>query len=185
MINATELKKGMVIQQDLFIITDTQHITPGNKRGILQAKIKHLTQGHTLQRRFRSTDRLEQAFLESRTYEYLYEEKPAYVFMDVKSFEQLRLDEDAVGESMPYISHNSKVQITFHEGSPISIDLPASVVLKIVETDPGVKGNTVSNVFKPATLETGLVIKVPLHITEETLVKVDTRTGEFIERVNL
>ena len=186
MINATDLKKGMVIEQDdgLFIIVGTQHITPGNKRGILQAKIKHLKDGRVLQRRFRSTDRLEQAFLDNRVFEYLYEEKPNWVFMDTETFEQIQLGEEAVGEAMPYITHNSKVKITFHDGSPISIDLPASVVLKIAKADPGVKGNTATNVFKPATLETGLVVKVPLHIAEGNFIKVDTRSGEFIERVN-
>ena len=187
MINATELKKGMVIEQDdgLYVVTDTTHITPGNKRGIIQVKIKHLAEARTIQRRFRSSDRVEQAFLESRKFEYLYEEKPNFVFMDTKSFEQLQLSEEVVGESMPYVTHNSNVQITFHDGAPISIDLPASVVLEVTQTDPGTKGNTVSNVFKPATLETGLVVKVPFHIAIGNKVKVDTRTGEFIERVNL
>ncbi len=186
MINATELKKGMVIEQDdgLFLVTETTHITPGNKRGILQAKIKSLKEGHTIQRRFRSSDRVEQAFLEARAFEYLYEEKPNFVFMDLKSFEQIQLSEEIVGEAMPYISHNSHVQITFHDDNPISIDLPGSVVLEVKQTDPGAKGNTVSNVFKPATLETGLETKVPMHIAIGNRVKVDTRTGAFIERVN-
>ena len=186
MINATELRKGMVIQQDdgLFVVTDTQHITPGNKRGILQAKIKHLKDGHTIQRRFRSTDRVEQAYLESKKFEYLYEEKSAFVFMDTETYEQLRLDADVVGEEIPYIALNSQVQITFHDGAPVSIDLPSSVVLEVKQTDPGAKGNTVTNVYKPATLETGLVVKVPLHIVIGNRIKVDTRSGEFVERVN-
>ena len=186
-INATEMKKGVVIELEdgLWIVTDTMHMTPGNKRGFIQAKIKSLADGHVLQRKFRSTDRVEKAFLEGRKHEYLYEEPPSFVFMDKESFEQIRLGEDAVGEQMKYIRHNSEVNITFHNGKPISIDLPAAVVLEVTQTDPGMKGDTVSNVYKPATLETGLVVKVPLYINEGNSVKIDTRTGEFLERANI
>ena len=185
-INATEMKKGTVIElaDGLWVITDTMHMTPGNKRGFIQAKIKSLADGHVLQRKFRSTDRVEKAFLEGLKHEYLYEEPPSFVFMDQQSFEQLRLDAAVVGEQMKYIRHNSTVNITFHNGKPISIDLPAAVVLEVKQTDPGMKGDTVSNVFKPATLETGLVVKVPLYINEGNSIKVDTRSGDFVERVN-
>ena len=186
LINATDMKRGMAITQEgaLWIVVDTMHVTPGNWRGFVNAKIKNLADGRVLQKRFRSNEKVEQAFLENREYEYLYEEPPSYVFMDTESFEQVRLDAEIVGEQMQYITHNSKVKVTFHGEKPISIELPTSVVLKVTETDPGVKGDTVSNVYKPAKLETGLVVKVPLHIAQGNTVKVDTRTGEFVERVS-
>lgn len=184
MINATEIKKGIVIKIDdeLYLVVDYQHITPGNWRGMVQAKIKNLKQGNIVQKRFRSTDKLENVFLEYRTMEYLYQDGENYCFMDTENYEQTVLPKEVVEDAIPYMKLNSQAKIAFYEGRAISIELPTSVVLQVVETDPGMKGDTVVNVYKPAKLETGLVIKVPLYINNGEMVKVDTRTGEFLGR---
>lgn len=184
MINATEIKRGTVLKVDgeLFTVMDFQHITPGNWRGMVQAKIKSLKQGNVIQKRFRSTDKLEDVFLEHRAMEYLYPDGDNYCFMDTETLEQIFIQGDAIEAEIPYIALNKQAKISFYEGKPIAVELPASVALTVEETDPGVKGDTVTNVFKPATLETGLVVKVPLFINQGERIKVDTRTGEFISR---
>lgn len=184
--NATDIRRGSVIKVDgeLCVVADFQHITPGKGQALIQTKIKNLRTGSITQRRFRSTDKVEDVFLDTKVMEYLYQDGSAYVFMDVKTYDQLSLGEDVVGEVMGYIPPNLQVKVTFHEGRAISVDLPSSVALEVVETDPGEKGNSVTNVFKAATLETGLVIKVPLFVNQGEKVKVDTRTGEFLERAN-
>jgi elongation factor P len=184
LINATEIRKGMVVRMDdeLYLVTEYEHIAPGNWRAIVQAKLRNIKQGNTVQRRFRSSDKLETVFLESKVMEYLYKQGDSYCFMDTESYEQVMLPAELVEESMPYVALNSQVRIAFYDGKPLSVDLPASVVLKVVETEPGARGNTVTNVFKPAKLETGLVVKVPLFINIGDKLKVDTRTREFISR---
>lgn len=186
MLDATQIRKGVVIkhQGELYVVTGFEWTQPGKGGAYVQAKLKSLKEERTIQFRFRSSDKVEDVSLEERNMEYLYKEGKSYVFMDLESYEQIPLTEELVGESIPYVVHNSTVKIVFHDGNPIGINLPASVVLKITETVPGTKGDTVSNVFKPATLETGLEIKVPLYIAEGEYAKVDTRTGEFLERVN-
>lgn len=184
--NATDLRRGSVIKVDgeLCVVTGFQHVTPGKGQALMQTKIKNLRTGSITQRRFRSTDKVEDVFLDTKVMEYLYQDGSGYVFMDAKTYDQLTLGEDAVGEVMGYIPPNQQVKVTFHEGSPLSVDLPASVVLEVTETDPGEKGNTVTNVSKSATLETGMVVKVPLFVNQGEKIKVDTRTGEFMERAN-
>ena len=186
MINATEIRKGMVVKMDgeLFLVLGYEHIAPGNWRAIVQAKLRNIKQGNIVQRRFRSSDKLDTVFLESKVMEYLYKQGDTFCFMDTESYEQVLLPADLVESSMPYVALNSQVRIGFYDEKPLSIDLPASVALKVAETDPGARGNSVTNVFKPAKLETGVVVKVPLFINVGDKVKVDTRTGEFIQREN-
>jgi elongation factor P len=181
---ATDIRKGsvLILDGDLFICTEFQHKTPGNLRGNVQAKLKSLRDGRSIQRKFSSTERVEFAFLDKRPCEYLYKESQGYVFMDSESYEQFHLAEDQVGEQMGYIVENATVAVTFHDGNPVSIDLPSSVELKVTHTEPGVKGDTVSNVFKPATLETGLEVKVPNHISIGDVVKISAETGDFLGR---
>ena len=184
--NATDIRKGCVIKVDgeLCVVVGYQHITPGKGQALMQTKIKNLRTGAITQRRFRSTDKVEDVFLETKVMEYLYQDGASYVFMDVTTYDQLDLAEDAVGEVMCYVPPNQQVKVTFHAGKPLSVDLPASVVLEVTQTDPGEKGNTVTNVLKPAILETGLEVRVPLFINPGEKIKVDTRTGDFIERAN-
>ena len=184
--NATDIRKGCVIKVDgeLCVVVGYQHITPGKGQALMQTKIKNLRTGAITQRRFRSTDKVEDVFLETKVMEYLYQDGASYVFMDVTTYDQLDLAEDAVGEVMCYVPPNQQVKVTFHAGKPLSVDLPASVVLEVTQTDPGEKGNTVTNVTKSAILETGLEVRVPLFINKGEKVKVDTRTGDFMERAN-
>ncbi len=186
MAQATEIRKGsvLVLDGELYVCLDFQHNTPGNKRGNVQTKLKSLQGGTSLNKKFSSTERVEFAFLDKRPCEYLYRDATGYVFMDLENYEQYTLNEDQAADAMRFIVENGQVQVTFFEGQAVSIDLPGNVELKITHTEPGIKGDSVSNVFKPATLETGLEIKVPNHIVIEDIVKVSTQTGEFQGRVS-
>lgn len=184
MINATDIRKGLIIKIDgnLFSVSDFQHVTPGKGRAHMQVSIKSLKQGNVTQKRFRSTDKVEDVFLEHIDMEYLYKDGDNFCFMNTENYEQVLLTKEVLGDTMLYITPNSKVKVSFYEGNTVGIELPASVTLKIIETDPGAKGDTVTNVFKPAKLETGHIIKVPPFINPGELVKVDTRTGQFLGR---
>ena len=185
MASATDIRKGSVLVLDgnLFVCTDFHHGTPGNKRGNVQTKLKSLRGGQTITRKFSSTERVDFAFLDKRHCEYLYKDGTAFVFMDNETYEQYPLDEDQVGDQMRFIVENTTAEVTFFEGTAVSIALPGSVELKVKHTEPGIKGDSVSNVFKSATLETGLEIKVPNHVNIGDVVKVSTQTCEFQGRV--
>ena len=184
MINATDIRKGTIINinGDLFSVTDFQHVMPGKGGAFMQVSMKNLKQGNVVQKRFRSTDKVDDVFLEHRDMEYLYQDGESFCFMDTETYDQILLSEDVLGDTMSYITPNSRIDVSFYEGNAIWVELPSSVTLKIIETDPGVKGDTVTNVFKPAKLETGYVVKVPLFINEGEMIKVDTRTGLFLGR---
>ncbi len=186
MIQATQLKKGMCIkhENDLYRIVTTQHITPGNWRGMVQTKIRNLKTGAISEHRFRSEDRVERAILDEAEMEYLYQDGDMYHFMNNETFEQVGLSSEVLGEAVDYLIPNIKLAIEFYEGRPVGIDLPITVEMKVVETEPGIKGASVSNVGKPAKMETGLVVQVPAFINEGDLIRIDTATGSYIERVN-
>lgn len=185
MATATDIRRGsvLVLDGELFVCVDFHHNTPGNKRGNVQAKLKSLSGGTIATRKFSSTERVEFAFLDKVWCEYLYQEADAYVFMDSESYEQYHINADQVADQMPYLVENARVQVTFFQGTAISLELPPSVELTVAQTDPGLKGDSVSNVFKPATLETGYQLKVPNHINIGDKIKVSTQTGEFQGRV--
>jgi elongation factor P len=180
MIAATQVKRGMTIKLngELYRVFSFQHITPGNWRGMVQTKLKSVKSGSIIEHRFRSEDRIEQAYLETHEMEYLYSDGTDYYFMNTESFEQFHLPADLLEDSIPYLTSNIKIQVEFYENRPIGIDLPASVELKVISTEPAIKGATVSNVNKPATLETGLVIQVPPFIGEGEVIRVDTSDGK-------
>ena len=184
MINATDIRKGQIINVDgeLFSVSDFHHVTPGKGRAHMQVSIKSLKQGNVIQKRFRSSDKVDDVFLEHKDMEYLYKEGDNFCFMDIENYEQTVLPNEVIGEMMSYIAPNAKVKVTFYEGNAIGVELPSSVILKIVETDPGIKGDTVTNVFKPAKLETGFEMKVPLFINSGETIRIDTRTGLFMGR---
>lgn len=181
---ANTLKPGLVVthKDELWAITKMVHHTPGNKRGFYQITMKNLSRGNVITERFSTDDDLDVAYLDTKSMEYLYRDGDLYCFMDSESYEQHMLAKNLVGDAMPYVKENDRIKMRLADGKPVSIELSAAVTLRVAKTDPGVKGNTVSNHFKPAELETGLTIKVPLYITEGELVKVDTRSGEFLER---
>jgi elongation factor P len=182
----SELRRGYAIEYegDLNVVTELLHLTPGNWRAYFQIKLKNMRTGRVVQRRFSPSDDVEVVTLEPRDMEYLYIQGQQHVFMDLESYEQVLIDTDQIADALPYIKLNSTVAVTFANGKPVSVDLPTSVVLEVTETEPGARGDTVSNVRKPAKLETGLEVKVPFHISKGDKIKVDTRTGEFIERAN-
>ena len=186
MIQATQLKKGMCIkhENDLYRIVSTQHITPGNWRGMVQTKIRNLKTGSISEHRFRSEDRVERAILDETEMEYLYADGDMYHFMNNETFEQVGLSSEILGEAVDYLIPNIKLAIEFYEGRPVGIELPLTVEMKIVETEPGIKGASVSNVGKPAKMETGLVVQVPAFINEGDVIRIDTATRSYIERVN-
>ncbi len=184
MIVANDIKKGMMIKLDgkLYMVVDFHHLTPGNKPAMIQTKLKDLKDGTIIQNRFRSTEKVEEVFLDHREMEYLYNDGGNYYLMDSETLEQMPVSKETLGDAVNYMPYNCKVMVTYYEGHPVAVELPSAVILKVVETSPGTKGDTVTNVFKPATLETGLVIKVPLFINIGDVIKVDTRTGEFLSR---
>ena len=184
MISAIDLRKGLVIKIDgeLYTVTGFNHVTPGKGRAHMQVSIKSLKQGNVIQKRYRPSDKVEDVFLDHRDMEYLYQEGDNYCFMDTENYEQVFLSKDILGDAMSYIAPNAKVTVSLYENNAIGVELPSSVTLKIIETDPGTKGDTVTNVFKPAKLETGYATKVPLFINTGEIIKIDTRTGEFMSR---
>jgi len=183
---ATEIKRGMVlvIDKDLWNVLESTHVTPGNWRGMVQVVMKNLRNGSKKNHRFRSTDTVETAYLDVKTMQYLYKDPAGYCFMDTTTYEQIILTDDEVGEAKNFLIENEEVKVTLHENVPVGLELPSSVSLTITECDPGAKGDTVSNVFKPATVETGLVVKVPLFIEKGERIRIDTRSGEFQGREN-
>lgn len=185
MIQATQLRRGTTIVHngELFRVVDHQHITPGNWRGMVQTKLKNLRTGAIIDHRFRSEDRVERAVLDEREMEYLYNDGAGYHFMDTETFEQFHLNEEILGENVQYFVPNSKIFVEFFEGIPVGIEIPSTVDLRVVETEPGMPSATVSNVLKPAKLETGLVVQVPHFIQEGEVIRVDTAEGKYLERV--
>ena len=185
MIQATQMKRGMCIKHDndLYRVVATQHITPGNCRGMVQAKIRHLKTGAIIEHRFRSEDRVERAILDEAEMEFLYQDGDMYHFMNNESFEQIGLSDEVLGEAVPYLIPNIKLKIEMYEGRPVGIELPLNVEMTVVETEPAIKGASVSNVGKPAKMETGLVVQVPAFISEGERIRVDTSSGAYIERV--
>jgi len=185
MIQATQIKRGMVIKHnnDLYRVVETQHKTPGNLRGLVQAKIRHLKSGSIMEHRFRSVDMVERAFMDETEMEFLYQDGDMYHFMNNETFEQIALSAEVLGDAVPYLIANIKLKIEMYEDRPVGIDLPLSVVMEVKETEPAIKGASVSNVGKPAKMETGLVVQVPAFISEGDVIKIDTATGAYVERV--
>ncbi len=179
-----DFRRGMVFRMDgdLWQIIQMDLNTPGNWRSMFQVDMKNVLKGNVVRKRLSPTEDLEEVFLETKDMEYLYREGENYVFMDSGNYEQISLTAAQVGDAANYLRHNETARVQFSDEHPISVELPASVVLEVKQTEPGARGNTVSNITKPATLETGLVVKVPNHINVGDKVKVDTRSGEFISR---
>jgi elongation factor P len=185
MIQATQLKRGMCIkhENDLYKVVEAMHKTPGNLRGMVQAKIKHLKTGSVSDHRFRSVDMVERAILEDTEMEFLYQDGDMFHFMNNETYEQMGLSDEVLGEAVPYLTPNIKLKIQMYEDRPVGIDLPLTVEMTVMETDPEIKGASVSNVGKPAKMETGLIVQVPAFISEGERIRIDTASGNYIERV--
>jgi len=184
MISATQLRPGMVVKfnNDLYSVFSMTHRTPGNLRGFVQARMRSLKSGTMIEHRFSSEDRVEKAMLEEQEMEYLYDDGEYFYFMNTENYEQMHLMKDLLGDAVNYLIPQLKVTVEFYEGKPLGVELPATVDLTVVETEPGLKGATVSNVTKPAKTETGLVVQVPPFITEGEKIRVNTAEGTYQER---
>jgi elongation factor P len=180
-----DVRKGMVLVGDdgqLYQCLDRDLNTPGNWRAILQLKLKNLKTGSITMNRVRPQDKVEVAYLEKKDYQYLYQEGDDYVFMDTETFDQFPMPKELLGDQMKYLKENDTVKLTTYEGKPLDLELPATVDLKVVETEPSVKGATAAAQYKPAIMETGLKITVPPFIGIGDVLSIDTRTGEYLSR---
>jgi len=184
MISATQLRPGMVIKfnNDLYSVFSMTHRTPGNLRGFVQARMRSLKSGSMIENRFSSEDRVEKAIMDEHEMEYLYDDGEHVYYMNTESFEQMHVTKDLLGDSTNFLIPNLKVNVEFYEGKPMSVELPPTVDLTVVETEPSLKGATVSNVTKPAKLETGLVVQVPPFISEGEKIRVSTSEMAYLER---
>jgi elongation factor P len=184
MISATQLRPGMVVKfnNELYSVFSMTHRTPGNLRGFVQARMRSLRSGTMMEHRFSSEDRIEKAMLEEQEMEYLYDDGEYFYFMNTDNYEQMHLMKDLLGDAVHYLIPQLKVKVEFYEGKPLGVELPATVDLTVVETEPGLKGATVSNVTKPAKTETGLVVQVPPFIVEGEKIRVNTAEGTYQER---
>jgi len=183
---ANDLRPGMVIEHngELFSIHKAEHRTPGNLRAFVQARMRNLRTGAIADHRFRSTDEVERAMIDETEMQYLYADGDSYVFMNTENYEQLHLHKDVVGDRAQYMVPDVMLKVEFYEGRPIDVQLPHTVDLRVVETEPGIKGGSATNVTKPAKLETGLVVGVPPFIDAGETIRVDTSEGTYLERVN-
>jgi elongation factor P len=183
-IRVTEAKRGMVIrfEGDLYQVTKYDHVTPGNWRAIHHLNLKNLKTGRQKDVRMNTSDQIEPVYLDSRESQYLFKDSLGFTFMDNETFEQFVLSADVIGDAMQYITDNSTVTVVFCESEALTVQLPPTVALEIIETENAARGDTVSSLNKPAKLSTGLEIKVPGHIKVGEIVKVNTETGEFLGR---
>jgi len=184
MISTGEIKRGITIELDgvLYQIVEFQHIKMGRGSAQVRMKLRNVRRGDLIEKTFQAGDRFARARLDHRNVQYLYKDGDHYHFMDTNSFDQIALSADQLGDAVNYLTDGMVVTLSEYEGDPIGVELPASVVLKVTEVEFGLKGDTATGANKPATLETGLRVNVPLFVNQGDKIKVDTRTGEYLER---
>jgi elongation factor P len=184
-VSTNDLKNGMTLDLDgvLFQVIEFQHVKPGKGGAFVRSKLRNVKTGAVVEKTFNAGVKVGLAIVERKDMQYLYPEGDTYVFMDLETYEQVQVPAELMGTASDYLTEGGQAQVAMHQGVPISVDLPASLVLVITKTDPGVKGDTRTGALKPATLETGVVVQVPLFVEEGERIKVDTRSGEYIERV--
>ena len=185
MINATQLRRGMILKIDdeLYKVLETTHVTPGKGQALMQTKLRKLRDQTLHDYRFRSKDKVEQAYLEEIEMEYLYQEGEHYIFMNLENYEQPKLDEETIGSAVNYLIPNVVFTIEMYEGKPVGINPPLTIELKVIKTAPFLKGATQTASNKPATLETGITINVPQFISKGDIIRIDTRDDKYLERV--
>lgn len=185
-ITANDLRKGMIIkfENDLCQVVEVEFIRPGNWRAMAQTKLRNLKTGAIFQQRFQTTEKIDEAEVETRNMQYLYKSDNNFYFMDIQSYEQFEIPQEIIGDDKKFLKEQMDVIVKMYDGKAIAIELPAFVELKVIDTPPNVRGNTASGGGKPATLEGGHVTTVPFFIEIGDIIKVDTRTGEYLERVN-
>jgi elongation factor P len=184
LIQATQMRTGMCIifQGEICRIMSVQHVTPGNWRGFVQAKMRNLRSGNSFEHRFGSTEKVDRAILETHQMEYLYSDSAGHHFMNQENYEQISLDDETLGDNMLYLLPNTVLQIDFYDDKPVGIELPNTVALEVVDTEPSMKGATASASYKPAKMETGLVVQVPPFIEVGTKILIDTRENKYLSR---
>ncbi|WP_201520794.1 elongation factor P [Gulosibacter hominis] len=186
MATTADIKNGIVLILDgqLWQVVEFQHVKPGKGGAFVRTKLKNIVQGKTVDKTFNAGAKIETATVDRRDYQYLYQDGESYVFMDEQDFDQLSVPETIVGDAAKFLLEQQEVQIAMYQGEPLYIEMPPSVVLEITYTEPGLQGDRSNAGTKPATVETGAEIQVPLFIDQGTRVKVDTRTGDYLGRVN-
>ena len=183
-IPATQMRPGMVIKHnnDLHMVFSVEHRTPGNLRAFIQAKLRNIRTGAMFEHRFRSADPIDKITVDEIPMEFLYQDGDDYYFMNTENYEQTHLTRDTLGDAVEYLTPNLQIKVEFYDGKAVGIELPQTIVLTVVETEPGLKSATASSVTKPAKTETGLVVQVPPFINEGEKIKVDTAEGAYLSR---
>lgn len=185
MISAGEFRNGVTFELDgnVFQIVEFQHVKPGKGAAFVRTKLKNVITGGVVEKTFRPTEKMPKAHIERKDYEYLYSDGDLFYFMDQESYEQMPLNGDQLGDSLKFVKENMVVKVLSYKGSVFGVEPPTFVELEVTETEPGFKGDTSTGATKPATLETGATIMVPLFVNQNDFIRVDTRTGEYMERV--
>ena len=184
MITAGDFKKGITVEWEggVWTIVDFQHVKPGKGAAFVRTKLKNVMTGAVVETSFNPTFKTSKAIIETKEMQYSYSDGTFYYFMDMETYEQLPLNHDQVEDALPYIKEETMVTIKFYKGSAFSVDAPNFVELEVTDTEPGFKGDTASNTYKPATVETGFTLQVPLFINNGDMIQIDTRTGEYLSR---
>ena len=183
-IKATQIRKGMILvyNTELYVVTAMQHITPGKGQASVQTKMKSLKTGNNAENRFRSDENVEKANLETRKMEFLYDDGDSFHFMDQKTYDQIPITNEMIGDAKFYLLPNTLCDVSFYEEKPLSVELPTTIDLKVIETSPYIKTATVTSSYKAATMETSLVVQIPQFIEAGEVLRIDTREGKYLER---
>ena len=185
MVSAGDFKNGLTveIEGNIYQILDFQHVKPGKGAAFVRTKLKNIINGGVVEKTFRPTEKFETAHIDRKDMQYLYSDGDLYNFMDMETFDQLAVNADVVGDSLKFVKENETVKVISHQGNVFAIEPPITVELRVIETEPGVKGDTATGATKPATVETGAQIMVPLFVNQDDVLKIDTRSGEYLSRV--
>ncbi|ABN52082.1 MAG TPA: elongation factor P [Hungateiclostridium thermocellum] len=185
MISAGDFKNGVTFELDgqIFQVIEFQHVKPGKGAAFVRTKLKNIVTGATIEKTFNPTDKMPKAHIERKDMQYLYNDGDLYYFMDTETFEQLPLGKDKIGDALKFVKENEIVKVLSHKGNVFGIEPPNFVELEVTDTEPGFKGDTATGATKPAIVETGASIKVPLFVNKGDIIRIDTRTGEYMERV--
>lgn len=186
MISANQIRPGMIIEFEgnIYYVMESIHRTPGNLRAFMQVKMRNLKTNTQLEQRFSSFDKVEKVSLENRKMQFLYQEGEQYHFMDTNNYEQFHINQEDLGDSVHFLLPDTIIDVQFYEGKPIGINLPKTMDFKVIETEPSIKGQTAASSYKPAKIETGLTVKVPQFVNEGDMIRVETATHDYVERVN-
>jgi len=183
-ISVNDLRTGVTIEVegDIYSVVDFLHVKPGKGAAFVRTKLKNIRTGSSVERTFRAGERVARAHIESKQMQYMYNADGEYFFMDMETYDQIALQSDELGDAPKYLLENMTIGIQFYENQAVGVDLPTTVILEVTQTEPGFRGDTAQGATKPATLQTGLTIQVPLFVEQGEMVKVDTRTGEYLSR---